>query len=231
MEAWLKSSSGSFKFPVVPQQHILDTGYKIDTEYLASGQQVSMFAGTDLRATSLTSHFPSNPDRSYMMDSDFIEPWECVRQIESIAKSSGEIRYIVTETDINLPVRITSFDYGLKDGSQDVEFTINYIEYKPPVAKPWTPPNLIKPTPGNHYANRKPYNKPGTTRPVVDLTKKNSGKIHTVKKGDCLWDIAQKYYKNGSLYKKIKNNAENQKKYPSLKKNNLIYSGWKLVIP
>src|SRR3712207_7199964 len=47
----------------------------------------------------------------------------------------------------------------------------------------------------------------------------NSTKIHTVKKGDCLWDIAFKYYKHGSQYKKIKNNAENQRKYPSLKED------------
>ena len=49
MEAWLKTKDKSFKFPVVPQKNMLDTGYKIDTEYLANGQQVSMFSGTDLK--------------------------------------------------------------------------------------------------------------------------------------------------------------------------------------
>ena len=48
-------------------------------------------------------------------------------------------------------------------------------------------------------------------------------RIHTVVKGDTLWDIAQKYLGNGSRYPEIKelNNLQ----------SNVIYSGWKLKIP
>lgn len=48
-------------------------------------------------------------------------------------------------------------------------------------------------------------------------------RIHTVVKGDTLWDIAKAYLGNGSRYPEIKtlNNL----------KSNVIYSGWKLKIP
>lgn len=48
-------------------------------------------------------------------------------------------------------------------------------------------------------------------------------RVHTVVKGDTLWDIAAKYLGNGSRYPEIKtlNNL----------KSNTIYSGWKLKIP
>ena len=48
-------------------------------------------------------------------------------------------------------------------------------------------------------------------------------RVHTVVKGDTLWDIAAKYLANGSRYPEIKelNNL----------KSNTIYSGWKLKIP
>lgn len=48
-------------------------------------------------------------------------------------------------------------------------------------------------------------------------------RIHTVVKGDTLWDIAQKYLGNGSRYSEIKtlNGLA----------SNVIYSGWKLKIP
>ena len=48
-------------------------------------------------------------------------------------------------------------------------------------------------------------------------------RIHTVVKGDSLWDIAKKYLGDGSRYPEIK----------ALKdlKSNVIYSGWKLKIP
>ena len=53
--------------------------------------------------------------------------------------------------------------------------------------------------------------------PVVEY------RIHTVVKGDTLWEIAKKYLGNGSRYPEIKtlNNL----------KSNYIYSGWKLKIP
>ena len=48
-------------------------------------------------------------------------------------------------------------------------------------------------------------------------------RIHTVVKGDTLWEISKKYLGNGSRYPEIKtlNNL----------KSNVIYSGWKLKIP
>lgn len=48
-------------------------------------------------------------------------------------------------------------------------------------------------------------------------------RIHTVVKGDTLWEIAKKYLGDGSRYSEIKvlNNL----------KSNVIYSGWKLKVP
>ena len=66
------------------------------------------------------------------------------------------------------------------------------------------------------------------TRPSEEITN-NTQKTHKVVKGDCLWDIAQKYYGKGSLYPKIK--EVNTSKYPSLAKNNIIYVGMELIIP
>lgn len=48
-------------------------------------------------------------------------------------------------------------------------------------------------------------------------------RIHTVVKGDTLWDIAKKYLGNGSRYPEIKT--------LNGLKSNVIYSGWKLKIP
>lgn len=58
-------------------------------------------------------------------------------------------------------------------------------------------------------------------------TTKSSGKrYYTVKKGDCLWKIAKKYYGNGAQYTKIYNANKDKIKNP-----NLIYAGQKFLIP
>ena len=53
--------------------------------------------------------------------------------------------------------------------------------------------------------------------------KEETYRIHTVVKGDTLWDIAAKYLGNGARYPEIKTLNE--------LKSNTIYSGWKLKIP
>ena len=53
--------------------------------------------------------------------------------------------------------------------------------------------------------------------------KEETYRIHTVVKGDTLWDIAAKYLGNGARYPEVKTLNE--------LKSNTIYSGWKLKIP
>ena len=61
------------------------------------------------------------------------------------------------------------------------------------------------------------------------LDQEDNCKIHIVKFGDSLYSIAQKYFKDGSEYKKII--ELNKDKYPSLKTNpTLLTVGWKLKI-
>ena len=61
-------------------------------------------------------------------------------------------------------------------------------------------------------------------------TTKNTAKSQTyvVKKGDCLWAIARKFYGDGSKYMTIYNA---NKKLLGKRSPNLIYAGDKLTIP
>lgn len=69
-----------------------------------------------------------------------------------------------------------------------------------------------------------------TTEPKRETTKSpapvSQNKTYTVKSGDCLWNIAKKFYGNGSQYNKIYNANRDKIKRP-----NLIYPGQVLTIP
>ena len=76
----------------------------------------------------------------------------------------------------------------------------------------------------------KQYKPPVVTRTVTTnntaTATKPSGQNYTVKRGDCLWNIAKKFYGNGSKYTTIYNANRDKIKNP-----NLIYPGQVLWIP
>ena len=67
-------------------------------------------------------------------------------------------------------------------------------------------------------------------KPVKKVTsspsKSTAQRTYSVKKGDCLWNIAKKFYGNGSAYTKIYDANTNKIANP-----NLIYPGQVFVIP
>lgn len=65
-----------------------------------------------------------------------------------------------------------------------------------------------------------------TTTNKRPTKQKNTKGTYVVKKGDCLWKIAKKFYGNGKYYTKIYNANKDKIKNP-----NLIYPGQKLIIP
>ena len=138
-------------------------------------------------------------------------------------KNKGTVvRVILTGTDINQEMYITNYSYGEKDGTGDVYYSMDLVEYRPitiPVISEnnsSNTQNTSRPTDNNNNSSNK--NNTNSTQ-----------KTHKVVKGDSLWAIAQKHYGKGSLYPKIK--EANKSKYPSLAKSNVIYTNMELIIP
>lgn len=75
------------------------------------------------------------------------------------------------------------------------------------------------------FASSKPKVVEQATRAVEDPPKAEN-QTYTVVKGDCLWNIAKKFYGNGSKYTVIYNANTDKIKNP-----NLIYPGQVLTIP
>lgn len=75
-------------------------------------------------------------------------------------------------------------------------------------------------------SKKKTTKKKTTTKKKRTTENKPKQKTYTVKKGDCLWNIAKKFYGNGAQYTKIYNANKSKIKNP-----NLIYVGQVLVIP
>ena len=213
MEMWLRTSEKEVLFPVMPSSFNLEGSAIINTSNVVKLGEVSVYGGNNLRSISIESFFPSKKYH-FVKTPSLKEPYEYVNQIKDWMNKGQDLRFIITETDVNMLCYIESFEYGEQDASRDVYFTLNLVECKMPKIT---------------YSNSNPTT--NTPRPETPQNPQQTSqqKTHKVKKGDCLWSIAQKYYGKGSLYPKIK--EANKSKYPSLAKNNIIYPNMVLIIP
>lgn len=225
IEVYLNSNRENLRFPVVPSEFGKNINADISAEKIVKKGKVNIYNGYEPSSLSFNSFFPHEGANYSFVEGDLTDPYSYVNKLEKWCKEGERLRYIVTETSINIPVRISHFEFTEKDASGDVYYSIELKEDEDIEIPEWTPP-----APKN--SNTKIVKNTQTNRRSVDSKKsKVAGKVHIVKHGEYLYMIAKRYYGDGRQYKRITSNAENIKKYPSLKRSNIIYSNWKLVIP
>ena len=216
MEIYLGTDNDKIRFPVVPSSIGVNRSNNIDTQAVIKLGEVPIFNGTSLKTIEFTSFFP-NQEYNFCDYTGFMKPYEFSEKIQKWMYEGKPLRVIVTDSPTNMQCLIQQFDTVEQDGTRDLYFTLNLLEYR----------SIEVPTLSDNNSNNSSDN---ATRPSEANTNANTQqRTHKVKKGDCLWDIAQKYYGKGSLYPKIK--EANKSKYPSLAKNNVIYTSWELIIP
>ena len=220
MEIYLGTDDDKIRFPVVPSTIGVNRSNNIDTQSVLKLGEVPIFNGTSLKTIELSSFFP-NQEYSFCDYTGFMSPYEFSDKIQKWMYEGKPLRIIVTDSPTNMQCLIQQFDTVEQDGTRDLYFTLNLLEYRPIEV-----PNLSNSNQSSNSNNSQNISRPSENN---DSSNSNQQKIHKVVKGDSLWAIAQKYYGNGSLYPKIK--EANKTKYPSLAKSNVIYTNMELIIP
>ena len=220
-EIWIKTKDKAIRLPVMPSEFERVIGADYETNNIIGLGDVATFNSNGLAQLSLSSFFP-NKEYSFNAYSDVPKPYEFVKYFKEWKNKGVVVRVVLTGTDINQEMYITNFSYGERDGTGDVYYSMDLLEYRP----------ITIPTINENNSN----NTQNASRPTDNNNNNsnknntnNTQKTHKVVKGDCLWDIAKKYLGKGSDYPKIK--EANKSKYPSLAKNNIIYVNWELIIP
>ena len=204
MEFWIKQDEEALQLPVKPTEFNVTVAHRNTVVNVIQLGDINLMGKTGLREVSLSSFFPDK-DYNFSNNADRKSPITCVNQLESWRNSGKPVRVIITDL-LNMEATIESFTWGERDATGDIYYTLSLKEYKKIKAK----------TAKAQEA---------TTRETKDA-ESSSGNTYTVKKGDCLWNIAKKFYGKGSLYTKIYNANKDKIKNP----NNLTV-GQVLTIP
>lgn len=214
MEIWLKTNKTEFRFPVIPSE-IMINGSSIESSVnLLNMGEANLYAGNNVQDIEISSFFPEQ-NYSFVEYRPFPSPYKCIAILRDWMNRGQAVRFIIPGI-ANFAVRIVSCEYGEKDGTKDVYYSIKLKEVRQVTIK--------KLNDGDSNTNN---SKPADS--TNDKKEDGKQKTHTVVKGDTMWDLAQKYYGKGSLHTKIR--EANKTKYPDLKKANIIYPGWVLIIP
>lgn len=220
-EFYLQSGKERLRLPVPPESHKFSSPFEYDDVKVAGLGDVTVFQRRGLREFNIETFWPKYYNASYCQYKPTITPSKFVSTIHKWRNARKPIRYIVTGVSkVNLEVTIRDFEVEANPhGSPgDIYFTLKLVEYRKPVIKKVT----IK-TQKKKKATKK------TSRPASKKKMSSKPKTYTVKKGDCLWNIARKpsIYGDATKWRRIYN--ANKKLIG--KNPNLIYPGQKLVIP
>ena len=201
----LKDGDYEMFLPVTPESYTVTAGIRIETVNI-DGLGDAVFGGHGtLASVTIESFFPA---QDYPFSQRiYSDPFEYVGWFKLRSWNKTVLRFIVTDTDVNIPVLVESIDYGERDGTNDVYFTLVLQEYREMKATTITETETAE-----------------TTRYDEPVQSQSDVEEYIIQSGDTLSAICRRHYGNANLYGKV---AE----YNGIPNPNLIFTGNTLLLP
>lgn len=232
---YFKDGSKVLTFPITPGELTLTVGSTNETVTLIDEGEINILKSPSLTKIEFEARFPMRKYPYSRKVDSFKSYYDKFKELKEKKKS---FRFIVARStpkgkktwDTNILVSLEEFEISESADEGDdvlVSFTLKqYREYGVRILKVPTPTAPKKETTST---SKKP-------RPTEK--KEDTSQTYVVKRGDCLWNIAKKFYGSGSKWKVIYNAnktvIENEAKKHGKKSSSnghWIYPGCKLTIP
>lgn len=218
-------NNDTIRLPVNPEKFSVKIQLEHTSKEVVGLGAINLIGNVKLQEISFEAEFPCQELSYITTKNEFRGPYFYLNKFQSYMNEKKAIRFVLTRNyaeakdldNISMLVTIKSMDIdeeALEEGDLKISFELS--EYRAYTSK------TVKIVTKNSSSSTKTIKKTTTQRE----TKKTTTKTYTVKKGDCLWNIAKKFYGSGSKYTKIYNANKSKIKHP-----NLIYPGQKLIIP
>ncbi|MGI6029761.1 MAG: LysM peptidoglycan-binding domain-containing protein [Candidatus Heteroscillospira sp.] len=195
--------------PVTPSGYSWREGRRVETVELQESGEANLAGVMAMGSATLSVMLPSQL-YPFCAPGASAEPGRYLRQLRAWMEAGTAVRFMVSGTGLNVPVLIEEISSGEQDGTGDIYASISLQQWRRLEA-----PAMAIASVGTQSARKRDA-----------ATGAAEEKSYTVKAGDCLWAIAQQFYGDGSLYKRLA--AANS---GVIRNGNLIYPGDVLKIP
>ena len=207
------------RIPALPPSITYRCGAQMAEYQILDKGPVSLPSGNELTEYEWSAILPGKGHKNQpWIRGKWIDP-KTIENYFSVWKKNGvKLKLLITGTPVNAYVYLKDYEITFSGAHGDYSYSVTFIsaiDIKVSYTK---------------------VSRPAPKRTVPE--KKSSKRTHKVKSGDCLWNIAKKYYGNGSQYTKIykanKSVIESTAKkhgYSSSRNGHWIFPGTVLTIP
>lgn len=229
---YFQNGSDVLTFPITPGELSIRVGSNNQVISLINEGDINILKSPSLVEIEFEARFPMRKYPYSREPSDFQTYFD---KFQALKEGKQSFRFIVTRTtpngqmlwDTNLLVALETMEFAeSSDEGDDVLISFTLKQFKEYGVKTLKIPASTPDTTSTSEEKRDTTNKP------------SSSKTYTVKRGDCLWNIAKNFYGKGSEWKKIykanKSAIENDAKKHGKKSSSnghWIWPGLKLTIP
>ena len=216
---------GNVLLPIPPSKLELKISNNNKTYDLINYSQINVLKNPGLSSLEFEVVLPNTKYPFAMYKNNFQNAKYYLGVLENLKVNRSAFQFIVVrkfpngKEIFNTNIKVALEEYTITDTTEegfDTKVKIKLKQYKEYSTK-------------KVQVTIKQYRPPAVTRTVTTnntAVAKPSGQNYTVKRGDCLWNIAKRFYGNGAKYTTIYNANRSKIRNP-----NLIYPGQVLWIP
>lgn len=193
--------------PVTPESFQVSHGINVETVNIHTLGDVAIAGYPTLATIKIDVLFPGQ-NYVFANFTKLQDPYNCyITGFQRYMDNRNRMRFVVSGTTINIPVKLENMDYSEKDGTNDVYATLTFHERKDLKA--------VQVQKQVHCANQSRSVSSGPVRSTMS---------YKIRSGDTLSSISKKYYGSASYYSALA-------KYNGIRNPNLIYPGRTLKLP
>ncbi|WP_050698662.1 LysM peptidoglycan-binding domain-containing protein [Anaeromassilibacillus senegalensis] len=122
-------NGAEMNMPVTPPSFEITTDRNMETVNIHAMGDVALL-GTDTYKTIKLDFLIPAQKYQFVTVNEIVEPYAYISTFERFKNEGTVLRLIITDTTVNIPVRVQSITYKEQDGSNDLYMSLELCEYK-----------------------------------------------------------------------------------------------------